>query len=79
MRRLLSKLLFAFVFAAPLVLAQYTYFIVDKTMAGPPSHGGNWVTGNSAGTDLLNAAPPRWKRSESGRRVRWIPDLACRN
>jgi len=57
-KRLLRKLPFAFALAAPLVFAQYSYFIVDTTMAGPPAVGNSsWTTTNSNGSDMLTPGP----------------------
>ncbi len=51
MRNLLPKFLLAFSFLTPIAFGQYSYFLTDTTMAGPPSS--SWTTSNSAGTDML--------------------------
>ena len=50
MNRLLLKFSLA-ALCAPLAFGQWTYFLKDTTMAGPPSP--NWTTSNRTGTDML--------------------------
>jgi hypothetical protein len=52
MKRTFSKLALVFAVTAPAVFAQYTYSLVDTTMAGPPS--GNWTSSNYFGNDMLS-------------------------